>query len=303
MPSLNVYPYIRQCLESVCNQTLNDIEILCIDGGSTDGTLEVIDELTDKDERIRFIHSKKKSYGYQINCGIKMAHGTYIAIVETDDYISPDMLEALYSTAESNGFPDIIASGYYNIWNESNEPEKILKVTEEPFECFKLPDHYELLDRHPSIWSCIYRKEFLDKKQIRMKEVPGAGWVDNPWLYQTLGEAEQICWVNDAFYYYRRNTPGSSSILKDCSVPISRLNEMLDYVESAHPRNLKLKEKLLERTLIYFRIIIKNPNLTSDDRRAMIKLLRRYSAGPICKEVMRRIMRKISFVNRKPNRI
>ena len=299
MPSLNVCPYIRQCLGSVCNQTLNDIEILCIDGGSTDGTLEVLHEFADKDKRIQLIHSEKKSYGYQINCGIERSHGTYIAIVETDDYISPDMLEALYSAAEKNGFSDIIASGYYSIWNESSELEKTLKITEEPFEGFRLSDHYELLDGHPSVWSSIYRKEFLDKKHIRMKEVPGAGWVDNPWLYQTLCEAEQICWVNEAFYYYRRNAPGSSSILKDCSVPIARLNEMLDYVESTHPMDATLKEKLTERTFTYFRIIMRNPNLTSDNRRAMIRLLRRYSAGSIYKEVMRRIIRKIRKVHSK----
>ena len=91
MPSLNVAAYIRECIESVINQTITDIEILCIDAGSTDGTLEILEEYAIKDSRIRLIKSDKKSYGYQINTGIDMAMGEYLGIVETDDCIETDM--------------------------------------------------------------------------------------------------------------------------------------------------------------------------------------------------------------------
>ena len=90
MPSLNVVSYIRECIESVVNQTLKDIEIICVDAGSTDGTLEVLEEYTAKDNRIKLLHSDKKSYGYQMNMGIDAATGEYIGIVETDDYIVCD---------------------------------------------------------------------------------------------------------------------------------------------------------------------------------------------------------------------
>ena len=69
MPSLNVAPYIEKCIQSVVNQTLQDIEILCIDAGSTDGTLEILEQFKREDSRIRIIHSDKKSYGYQVNNG------------------------------------------------------------------------------------------------------------------------------------------------------------------------------------------------------------------------------------------
>lgn len=84
MPSLNVSKYIKQCLQSVLNQTLEDIEIICVDGGSTDETLDIIQQYVKKDNRVKLIHSDIKSYGYQINLGIKEACGDYIGIIGKD---------------------------------------------------------------------------------------------------------------------------------------------------------------------------------------------------------------------------
>ena len=75
MPSLNVVRYIRECMESVISQTMEEMEILCIDAGSTDGTLEILEEYVRKDRRVRLIKADKKSYGYQMNLGLKEALG------------------------------------------------------------------------------------------------------------------------------------------------------------------------------------------------------------------------------------
>ena len=91
MPSLNVANYISECMDSVINQTLSDIEILCIDAGSTDGTLDILRDYESKDNRIKVIVSSMKSYGHQVNMGLDMAKGEYIGIVETDDYIESYM--------------------------------------------------------------------------------------------------------------------------------------------------------------------------------------------------------------------
>ena len=77
MPALNVAKYIRQCMESVINQTLKDIEIIVIDAGSSDGTLEILKEFEAKDSRVKLINSEKRSYGYQMNKGISIAQGVY----------------------------------------------------------------------------------------------------------------------------------------------------------------------------------------------------------------------------------
>ena len=115
MPSLNVSKYIKQCLQSVLNQTLEDIEIICVDGGSTDGTLDIIQQYVKKDNRVKLIHSDIKSYGYQMNLGIKEASGDYIGIVETDDYIQSDMYERLYDVVVGNPEEEIdFVKGSYN---------------------------------------------------------------------------------------------------------------------------------------------------------------------------------------------
>ena len=85
VPSLNAMPYIKQCLDSIRIQTLTELEILCVDAGSEDGTLAVINEYAVMDNRIRLIKSDQKSYGYQVNHGIEAARGEYVGIVEPDD--------------------------------------------------------------------------------------------------------------------------------------------------------------------------------------------------------------------------
>ena len=104
MPSLNVSEYIDECIQSVLNQKFADIEILCIDAGSTDGTYEKLEDYKMRDNRIQLLQSDKKSYGYQVNMGIKRATGEYIAIIETDDYIDENMFSELYPLVKKKSF-------------------------------------------------------------------------------------------------------------------------------------------------------------------------------------------------------
>ena len=112
MPSLNVEPYIVECVDSVINQTLKDIEIIFVDAQSTDGTLEILKDYESKDSRVKLLISDKKSYGHQMNLGIVNATGQYIGIVETDDYVSPEMFYELYNLS-NNGEYDIVKSKIY----------------------------------------------------------------------------------------------------------------------------------------------------------------------------------------------
>ena len=98
IPSLNSQDYIKQCVESVIGQTLEDIEILCIDAGSDDKTLEILNQLAAEDSRITIFNSDKRSYGYQMNIGLDNSNGEYIAIVESDDFIEKNMLADLYDS-------------------------------------------------------------------------------------------------------------------------------------------------------------------------------------------------------------
>ena len=120
LPSLNVSPYIEECLQSVRRQTLREIEILCIDAGSTDGTREIIAAHAAEDSRIRLLGSKIRSVGYQLNLGLAAAQGEYIGIVETDDYIALGMYELLYAAAQAHR-AEIVLNDYQAFWGETTK--------------------------------------------------------------------------------------------------------------------------------------------------------------------------------------
>ncbi len=119
MPSLNVAGYIDEAIASVRKQTLEDIEIICVDAGSTDGTREIIAKHASEDSRVKVIDSPVKSYGYQVNAGIDATRGEYIAILETDDYVDPEMYGSLYDAA-SSGKHDYVKCDYDAYFTDDN---------------------------------------------------------------------------------------------------------------------------------------------------------------------------------------
>ena len=213
MPSLNVAPYIRSCVESVLAQTLRDIEILCVDAGSTDGTWEILQELAQRDGRITLIRSDKRSYGYQVNLGVRRASGEYLGIVETDDYIEPDMYERLYTAARAENL-DVLKANYY-VFTGSGESERAIpcRIARRSWQyrrVFAPIDHVESFSNTLYTWSGVYRTAFLHENGILHNETPGASFQDNGFWFQTFALASRVRYYNACFYHLRRDNPGSS---------------------------------------------------------------------------------------------
>lgn len=213
LPSLNVYKYIRECIESVINQTLRDIEIICVDAGSTDGTLEVLREYEAVDPRVKVIISDKKSYGYQMNLGIDMAKGEFIGIVETDDYVLPEMYEELYKVASYNDL-DFIKSDFYRFTGDGSPSARAYnKLTGDVSAYNHVYDikHHQIAFRFlMNTWCGIYKKAILDKHKIKHNETPGASYQDNGFWFQTFMFSERAWFLNKAFYMNRRDNADSS---------------------------------------------------------------------------------------------
>ena len=212
MPSLNVVSYIRECIESVVNQTLKDIEIICVDAGSTDGTLEVLEEYAAKDDRIRLLHSDKKSYGYQMNMGIDAATGEYIGIVETDDYIKFDMYEVLYNTAAQYQV-DFVKSDLCKFWDEEKRIYERMPLTGDKSLYYKVLNPSKspsLLRLTMNNVSGIYSREFLKTNSIHLNESPGASFQDNGLWFQIFTLAQSAIFIDRTFYCIRRDNPNSS---------------------------------------------------------------------------------------------
>lgn len=100
VPVYNMQDYLEECMDSILAQTLKEIEIICVDDGSTDDSPAILDGYVAKDGRIRVIHIANGGYGHAVNLGIDHAQGKYISIVEPDDYIEEGMLERLYAVSE-----------------------------------------------------------------------------------------------------------------------------------------------------------------------------------------------------------
>lgn len=265
IPVYGVETYLREALDSVLKQTLKDLEIILIDDGGKDNCPQIIDEYAQKDERIIAIHKKNGGYGAACNLGLETATGEYIAIFEPDDYIGPKMYEDLYNIAQIYN-SDIVKSGFYeNI--QSAELQKIKKVKWDndiipQNRSFTVKECGLFLYYHPSIWTCIYKKEFLDKHNIKFVEAPGAGWTDNPFQVQTMCLAERINYTPEAYYYWRRLNVSHSAELKDYRLPFLRSTEIHNWLKSQSIEDLQVLENLSKRELAYIDIILGMQNIS-----------------------------------------
>lgn len=240
MPSLNVGKYMGQCLESVTHQTMKEIEIICVDAGSTDGTLQIIEYYATKDNRIKIINSKVKSYGYQMNLGLKASVGEYVGIVETDDYVERDMFEKMYSQAIKNQV-DFIKGGYIGFIGEEEKIERIItdKIKSENLnKIIDLNINRELGILSPvHIWSGIYKREFLIKRKISFNETPGASFQDTSFSILVGMLAESCIYIDEVFYHYRMDNANSSvksaskimCVIDEYSYLITKLKDMDRY--------------------------------------------------------------------------
>ncbi len=261
MPSLNVRKYIKECVDSVLNQTLKDIEVIFIDGGSSDGTQEVLKEYVDKDPRSKLLISNEKSYGHQVNLGLEIAIGEYISIIETDDFIQLDMLESLYGLT-NNSNVDVVKGVFYHYDDLSSEHIKKIEPVKKSLplhECFNIDGNEEILDGHPSVWSGIYRKDFLDENSIRMIEAPGGGWVDNPFFYETTCLAKCIVYTDKPYYFYRVSNPDSSSNNSfDLTAPMKRILDIYEILDKYDLHSEKILIELYKRLFRYIEIIFEH---------------------------------------------
>ena len=262
MPSLNVGDYMEQCLSSVLNQSLDDIEVICVDAGSTDQTLDIIKKHQKNDSRIKILYSDKKSYGHQVNMGLKEAKGIYISIVETDDYIDEDMLKDLYCASQNNTV-DIIKANFYYLNDYDEDNVELLKDNVKQFitpnEVFTLKQQPLFIEGHPSIWAGIYLKDFLEKNNINFLEVPKGGWVDNPFFYETALKAQKIIYLDKEVYYYRVTNPNSSTNdLNDDTLPMKRILDIYKILEENQVQDENIMLFFYNRLFRYIEIILEN---------------------------------------------
>lgn len=244
MPACNVEKYIRECMDSVVNQTLKDIEIICIDDGSKDLTGEILDDYAEKDKRIKVIHKPNSGYGNSMNIGLQQAVGEYIGIIETDDFAELNMFEELYDVAKRCN-ADVVKSNYFTYVSKP-EPQSTYFEVLKPYDLYDKvfcpSDNQDIFRVRPCIWSGIYRRKMLMDYNISFTETPGASYQDTSFAFKVWACAERACLVRNAYLHYR--TDNANSSVKS-SAKIFCLCDEYASTEEFLEKNPQKKEKLV----------------------------------------------------------
>jgi len=245
VPVYNVESYLRECMDSILGQSLKDIEVICVNDGSTDSSLDILREYAQKDARIRLISKANSGYGNTMNVGIDAALGEYVGIVEPDDYVAGDMYKRLYETAKQYDL-DIIKSDFYKFRGTADRREyEYIHLSQDLSYYGKILDPKENIEIFMFVmntWTGIYKREFLERYHIRHNETPGASFQDNGFWFQTFCLAQRVYFLAEPFYMNRRDNPGSSVHSRD---KVYSACEEYEFIYHFLEKNPELKERFL----------------------------------------------------------
>lgn len=219
LPVFNGEKYLNVCLDSICKQTLSNIEIICVNDGSTDNTLSILEKYSSKDQRIKIISTENNGQGSARNIALNYASGEYIAFVDADDWISNDALYLLYNDAKSRNLDmlfyqminymeysgDYVETDLYNhicfekngigeetIFNNNNTKDFLFEIPVCPV-------------------SKLYRKKFLDEYGLNFSE--GMFFEDNEFFYKTYFKCQKAGFLKKHLYYRRRHKDSVTQII------------------------------------------------------------------------------------------
>ncbi len=213
LPIFNAGKYLEEALNSIIGQTEKNLEIICVDDGSTDESVNIMDEYAAKHSNIVVIHKSNSGYGDTVNKGIDIANANYIGIVEPDDYISSNMYEKLYENAINNNL-DWVKGDYACFWNNKGEKKvefkKIIEKADYYNRIIKPTEDKDIFRGSIMNPSGIYRKSFLDDNNIRHNITPGASYQDLGFWFQIMTKSKRGMLLDDIFYYYRQDNEESS---------------------------------------------------------------------------------------------
>ena len=218
VPIYNVENYLNEALDSLSSQTLEEMEFLCVNDGSTDGSLAILKEYAALDKRIRVFDGPNGGYGKAMNRAIDAAHGEYLGILEPDDFVPHNMFGDLYETALENRADFVKADFYrFKVNPDGSLQKKKYKIAgggiqnKGYYNRVLCPgDEQQTFRFVMNIWSGIYNLEFINRWHIRHNETPGASYQDNGFFFQTFCRAERALFVDKPYYMNRRDNPNSS---------------------------------------------------------------------------------------------
>lgn len=213
VPVCNVEAYLPQCLDALLEQTLENIEIIALDDGSTDGSLGILREYGQRDGRLRVIAKDNEGYGATINRGVAEARADYIGIVESDDYPEPDMFQKLHSAAVRFD-ADLVKCDFFDTFEDGERVRGNLAGLPHGV-VFDAVDEPQIMTITPSIWAALYRRKMIDDAAIACRPTPGAAFQDTSFALKCFASARRCVMLGVPLLHYRRDNPNSSTLSTD----------------------------------------------------------------------------------------
>ena len=236
VPMYNVEKYLKQCLDSILQQTYSNLEIILIDDGSTDGCYKIAEEYAKKDKRIKVLHQKNQGISIARNNGIEIASGKYIAFVDSDDYLEKDMYETLYNICKKYN-ADMAVVGINKVHDKEGRIEKLESDNYEKI--MSKQDAYKIminddLGFRVETWNKLYKKELFNDIRYPQNKL----YEDVGTTYLLVDKAKKIVYNSSAKYNYRIR---EKSITKNKSFTLKEMDrvefakKMTDFVKEKYP--------------------------------------------------------------------
>ncbi|WP_082013186.1 glycosyltransferase [Anaerovibrio lipolyticus] len=271
IPVYNTKPYLTRCLQSVADQTYDNLEIICIDDGSTDGSEQIVDEFASKDARFVVRHQKNGGESNARNAGLDLLTGDYVTFVDCDDWLEPKMYEILVEALEKNGV-DMSACGYSKDTNEKIEPAVNIDLVKTGIwnqhdlmlYVYKR-DSYRAVTGY--IWCKLYKKEILQdaaKQWIRFNEDIVLGG-DILYFAEAALNTKKAIYVDKTLYHYiQRGSSGfhsqDESKWKDMILTYQMLLSRLEQAGISEDILIWIKRFLVYRGEVVAELAFKNNN-------------------------------------------
>lgn len=256
VPVYNVEDYLEECLESLINQSLKEIEIICVNDGSTDNSLKILNKYKELDNRIKVISQDNQGLSASRNNGLSFATGEYVLFVDSDDWIDLNACEYLYNKSKSKNL-DV---AYFLIKNYDDESKEF--YDEDYFNLASLPHSFDnTVFNHRDIKEYIFPlsvqvgQKFYKRSLIKdLKFIEGIFFEDNPYQWEVLLSAERISVFRKHFYFYRKR---KGSITSNFDEKFFDTIKVINYVEGIFKKyNLDefYKEQLMFKHVDYLRM-------------------------------------------------
>ncbi len=237
VPIYNAEKYLNKCIDSLVNQTKEELEIILVNDGSTDNSENIIKEY--KDKRIKYFKNENQGIGKTRNFGIEQATGKYIMFVDSDDYIEKDACEKLYSKAVNNNL-DIVICDFFKVY-DSGETEQI---TIPDFKDSSLKENPDIITEFLAPWAKLYSRKMIIDNNIRFVE--NLKYEDAPFVIESLCCANKIGKLNECLNYYLVHTNSETTVRdKRCFDILKIIDKIRKYTKDKD----YLKEKIDKLTV------------------------------------------------------